>query len=159
VSFLSLSIGDYEPLQPLLRAFFDRYAARGIGVSLPSLRTETLTDDVVAEIARGRKHSFTLAPEAGSDRMRRVINKGNSEANLLKAVATAVGAGWTALKYYFMIGLPFELASDRDAIAELAQRSRAQAQALGKPLHVTVSVSSFVPKPHTPFQWEPQIGE
>ncbi len=159
VSLLSLSIGDYEPLQPLLRAFFDKYASRGIGVSLPSLRTETLTADVVEEIARGKKHSFTLAPEAGSDRMRRIVNKGNSEENLLRAVETAVKAGWSQLKYYFMIGLPFELPADRDAIVDLALRARTRAAALDKRLNVTVAVSSFVPKPHTPFQWEPQIGE
>lgn len=159
VSFLSLSIGDYEPLQPLLKAFFDKYRSENVGVSLPSLRTETLTQDVVEEIARGGKHSFTLAPEAGSDRMRRIINKGNTEASLLQAVETAVNAGWTTLKYYFMIGLPFERQADRDAIAELAFRSRARAKALNRSLTMAVAVSSFVPKPHTPFQWEPQIGE
>ncbi len=159
VSFLSLSIGDYEPLQPLLRSFFNRYDAARVGVSLPSLRTETLTQDVVNEIARGKKHSFTLAPEAGSDRMRRIINKGNTEENLMRAVDTAIAAGWSVLKYYFMIGLPYENQDDVDAIAHLGIASRERARRQGKPLEVTVSVSSFVPKPHTPFQWEPQIPE
>jgi radical SAM family uncharacterized protein/radical SAM-linked protein len=159
VSFLSLSIGDYEPLQPLLRSFFNTYDADQVGVSLPSLRTETLTQDVVNEIARGKKHSFTLAPEAGSDRMRRIINKGNTEENLMRAVDTATEAGWSVLKYYFMIGLPYEIQDDVDAIAHLGIQSRIRAARKGKPLDVTVSVSSFVPKPHTPFQWEPQIPE
>ncbi len=159
VSFLSLSIGDYEPLQPLLRTFFNTYDAERVGVSLPSLRTETLTQDVVNEIARGKKHSFTLAPEAGSDRMRRIINKGNTEENLMKAVDTALAAGWSALKYYFMIGLPYEIQDDVDAIAHLGIASRERAKRQGKKLDVAVSVSSFVPKPHTPFQWEPQIPE
>ncbi|MCC6806324.1 MAG: TIGR03960 family B12-binding radical SAM protein [Deltaproteobacteria bacterium] len=159
VSFLSLSIGDYEPLQPLLRNFFNKYDAERVGVSLPSLRTETLTQDVVNEIARGKKHSFTLAPEAGSDRMRRIINKGNTEENLLRAVDTAIAAGWTALKYYFMIGLPYEIQDDVDAIAHLGLASRERARRKGVKLDVAVSVSSFVPKPHTPFQWEPQIPE
>jgi len=159
VSFLSLSIGDYEPLQPLLRSFFNRYDAEQVGVSLPSLRTETLTQDVVNEIARGKKHSFTIAPEAGSDRMRRIINKGNTEENLMRAVDTAVTAGWSVLKYYFMIGLPYEIQDDVDAIAHLGLASRERAKAQGKPLEVTVGVSSFVPKPHTPFQWEPQVSE
>jgi radical SAM-linked protein len=125
------------------------------------MRTSGLHPAVAEHIARVRKSGFTLAPEAATDRLRRVISKGASEADLLASVRSVVGAGFTQLKLYFMIGLPTETTQDVLAIAELAQRAQAEARTISKRVQLTVSVSTFVPKPHTPFQWEaaPPLAE
>lgn len=158
LSLLSLSTGDYGCLVPLLANLVDRYQEQHVAVSLPSLRVGTLTPDVMSQIQRVRKTGFTLAPEAGSERLRRVINKGITEEDLLEAAGQAYAIGWGGIKLYFMIGLPTETRDDVAAIAELTRRVAAQGpRSLKKGPRVTASVGTFVPKPHTPFQWERQL--
>lgn len=155
VSLLSLSTGDYCQIQSLLVALMDRLTSRKIAVSLPSMRVGTLTPELMEAILRVRKTGFTLAPEAGSERLRRVINKGIQDADLLDAAENAFRLGWRLLKLYFMTGLPTETQEDRDALVALCRR----VWELAKPTRasINISISTFVPKPHTPFQWAPQI--
>lgn len=155
ISLLSLSSGDYSRIESLLTTLMDRYYARRVALALPSLRAETLTQRLIDGIRRVRKTSFTLAPEAGTQRLRDVINKGNTEAELLATTERVFAAGWKAVKLYFMLGLPGEREEDREGIAELAHRVLRTAKNRGQ---VTVSLSTFVPKPHTPFQWQRQIN-
>jgi len=159
VSLLSLSTGDYSCVAPLLTELMARYAEARVAVSLPSLRVGTLTDGLIEEIKKVRKTGFTLAPEAGSDRMRRVINKGISEDDLIAGAASIYNAGWRLIKLYFMIGLPGETVDDVAQISALARKVKDQAKAAGAGGDVNVAVSTFVPKAHTPFQWEPQISK
>ncbi len=161
VGLLSLSSGDYACLDPLLDDFIGRYEGEKIAMSLPSLRTETMSDGLAEKIGRVRKTGFTLAPEAATERMRAVINKGNRESDLLNAVESIFKNGWSVLKLYFMIGLPEERDEDVVAIAELAQRClgagrRALPKGQGSVM-INLGASTFVPKPFTPFQWEPMI--
>ncbi len=155
ISLLSLSSGDYTLIEPLLTALMDRYYARRVALALPSLRVETLTPKLIEAIRRVRKTSFTLAPEAGTQRLRDAINKGNTEEELLATTGRVFAAGWKAVKLYFMLGLPGEREEDLEGIAEMAYKALRTAQNRGQ---VTVSLSTFVPKPHTPFQWQRQIG-
>jgi radical SAM family uncharacterized protein/radical SAM-linked protein len=161
VGFLSLSSGDYGCLNPLIDDFLARWEDERVALSLPSLRTETMSPSLAERIARVRKTGFTLAPEAATDRLRAVINKGNREEDLLAAVQSVFGNGWSLLKLYFMIGLPHETDEDVEAIGHLARRCldvarRAAAGGKGSAA-INLSASTFVPKPHTPFQWEPMI--
>jgi radical SAM family uncharacterized protein/radical SAM-linked protein len=158
VSLLSLATGDYGCLTPLLKELMQRYAESKVAISFPSLRVGTLSEELVEEIKRVRKTGLTLAPEAGSERLRKVINKGISEEALLKDASAAYGAGWRLIKLYFMIGLPTETMDDIQGIVELARRVKTEGKLAGNGGEVNVSVSSFVPKAHTPFQWEPQIS-
>ena len=158
LSLLSLSTGDYSCVEPLLTELMARYAHDRIAVSLPSLRVGTLTEGLIDEIKKVRKTGFTLAPEAGSERMRRVINKGITEADLLETAFNVYRAGWRTIKLYFMIGLPGETIEDVQQIATLARQVKDQGKRSGSPGEVNVAVSNFVPKAHTPFQWEPQIS-
>ncbi len=158
VGLLSLSAGDYEPINEVLSEFFKRYKDDRIAVGMPSMRTETMTPELAAQVATVKKSGWTMAPEAGSERMRKVINKTNSEADLMNAVRATVAAGWRQLKFYFMIGLPTETDADVDAIAALGERARAEGRRIRQDCDVVVSVSTFVPKPHTSFQWEAQIS-
>ena len=157
ISLLSLSTGDYSCIGPLLQTLMQQYAASRVAVSLPSLRVGTLTPELIDEIRKVRKTGFTLAPEAGSERMRRVINKGITEADLLEGAANIFGAGWRLIKLYFMMGLPSETRDDLLAIADLARQVKQQARKVGSHGEVNVAVSTFVPKPHTPFQWQRQL--
>jgi radical SAM family uncharacterized protein/radical SAM-linked protein len=161
VGLLSLSSGDYDCLNPLLDDFLDRWEGDRIGMSLPSLRTETMNDALAKKIGRIRKTGFTLAPEAATERMRAIINKGNREENLLQAVESIFQNGWSLLKLYFMIGLPQESDDDVIGIARLAKKCLAVARrALPKgqgSVAINLGASTFVPKPFTPFQWEPMI--
>lgn len=159
VSLLSLSTGDYSCVTPLVSELMARYAEERVAVSLPSLRVGSLSDELIDEIKKVRKTGFTLAPEAGSDRMRRVINKGITEADLIAAAAAIYKAGWRLIKLYFMIGLPGETAEDVAQIATLARQVKDQAKGLATSGDVNVAVSTFVPKAHTPFQWEAQISQ
>ncbi len=161
VGLLSLSSGDYACLDPLLDDFIGRYEGEKIAMSLPSLRTETMSAGLAEKIGRIRKTGFTLAPEAATERMRAVINKGNREEDLLHAVDSIFRNGWSTLKLYFMIGLPEERDEDVVAIAQLAQKvlgaaRRAMPKGQGSAA-IHLGASTFVPKPFTPFQWEPMI--
>ncbi|MEI6824183.1 MAG: TIGR03960 family B12-binding radical SAM protein [Desulfuromonadales bacterium] len=158
ISLLSLSTGDYSCVTPLVTELMARYAEDRVAVSLPSLRVGSLSDELIDAIKKVRKTGFTLAPEAGSDRMRRVINKGISEADLISGAAAIYNAGWRLIKLYFMIGLPGETADDVAQIATLARQVKDQAKKSGGSGDVNVAVSTFVPKAHTPFQWEAQIS-
>jgi radical SAM family uncharacterized protein len=162
ISLTSLSTADYTCVQPLITSLMDEFQDNNVGVSLPSLRVDAFSVDLAKEIQKVRKTGLTFAPEAGSQRMRDVINKGVTEEDLIEAVTGAFKAGWTTIKLYFMIGLPTETMEDVAGIADLAFKVvKAGKQILKgtktrKPVKVTVSVSSFVPKAHTPFQWAPQ---
>lgn len=156
VSLLSLSTGDYSCLPELLSRLMNRFAAQRISVAMPSMRVGTLTAEMMEQIRTVRKTGFTVAPEAGTDRLRQVINKGITEEDLLATCRDAFSLGWKQVKLYFMFGLPTETDEDVVAIAELAAKAVAAASRPG--CQVTVSVATFAPKPHTPFQWERQIS-
>lgn len=158
ISLLSLSSGDYCAIEPLLGALVDRFTPQRVAVSLPSLRVDTLKPGLIAQIKRIRKTGFTLAPEAGSERLRRVINKGLTREEILAISRAVYEAGWNLLKLYFMIGLPTETPEDLEAILSLAQDiSRACTRHRKRP-NLHLGVSTFVPKAHTPFMWLPQIS-
>ncbi len=159
LALLSLSTGDYSCLGPLMTRLMDRFASEYVSVSMPSMRVGTLTPEIMDQIRRVRKTGFTVAPEAGTDRLREVINKGITEEDLLATCRDAVAMGWNLIKFYFMIGLPTETDEDVAAIAALAQKARALAgQGRGGRIQINVSVATFVPKPHTPFQWHRQLS-
>jgi radical SAM family uncharacterized protein/radical SAM-linked protein len=155
VSLLSLSTGDYSCINPLLAELMDRVVPDRIAVSLPSTRVDALDPHLLAEIKRVRKTGFTLAPEAGTQRLRDVIQKEYREDELVRAAELIFALGWRSLKLYFMLGLPTETEDDLRGIVALARRVSA---AGGHRHPVTASVSTFVPKPHTPFQWAPQVS-
>lgn len=158
VSLLSLSTGDYTAIEALMQNLMGCYADQRVAVSLPSLRVGSLTPELMSEIKKVRKTGFTLAPEAGSERLRQVINKGISETDLIDGARSAFELGWRVIKLYFMIGLPTEETADLDALVDLAARVKATARGTQGGGDVNVSVSTFVPKAHTPFQWDAQIG-
>jgi len=155
VSLLSLSAGDHPCLVELLELITSE-PGHPVAASLPSLRAETLTTRVAEQLRRVRKTGFTIAPEAGSNRLRRVINKNLADEDVLAAARQAFALGWQGIKLYFMIGLPTETEADRTAIVELAGRVRDQLGRRGRG-HIHVGISTFVPKPHTPFQWEEML--
>ncbi|MCP3887614.1 MAG: TIGR03960 family B12-binding radical SAM protein [Desulfobulbaceae bacterium] len=160
LALLSLSTGDYSCLDQALPPLMDKFAEKYISVAMPSMRVGTLTPAIMEQVKRVRKTGFTLAPEAGSERLRRVINKGITEEDLLTTCTKAFELGWRIIKCYFMIGLPTETEEDIDSIAHLVRRvmaTRDGGQGRGKK-QVNVSVGTFVPKPHTPFQWERQLS-
>lgn len=161
VSLSSLSSSDYSQIVPLLEKLTSWSKDEKVSISLPSLRVDGFTDEIMNKIKTVRKSGLTFAPEAGSQRMRDVINKNVREDELLATCTTAFEGGWTTVKLYFMIGLPTETFDDVAAIAGLGQAVvdayyRCDNRPKGKAVRVTVSASSFVPKPFTPFQWEPQ---
>ena len=155
VSLLSLSTGDYSGVNPVLKELMDRLVPERVAVSLPSTRVDALSPRILEQIRRVRKTGFTLAPEAGTQRLRDVIQKEYREEELLRAARLFADLGWRSLKLYFMIGLPSETEEDVRGIAELSARVAAAA---GGRLKVTASVSTFSPKPHTPFQWAGQLS-
>ena len=155
VSLLSLSTGDYSCINPLLRELMNRFAGLKVSVSLPSTRVDALSPHILEEIRRVRKTGFTLAPEAGSQRLRDVIQKEYKEEELVEAARMLFGLGWKSVKLYFMLGLPTETEEDLRGIVDLSRKVSA---AGNHRRQVTASVSTFVPKPHTPFQWAPQIS-
>ncbi|HUU00844.1 MAG TPA: TIGR03960 family B12-binding radical SAM protein [Myxococcota bacterium] len=157
VSFLSLSAGDHPNIQRILEEFFARHADERIAASLPSLRADTLTPGLARIIKTVRKSGFTIAPEAGSERLRAVINKNISDEDILSAADGAFAAGWRLIKLYFMVGLPTETERDRDAIVEMVSRIRRLYRSRGSGGRINVGISTFVPKTHTPFQWERMI--
>ncbi|MFW6243751.1 MAG: TIGR03936 family radical SAM-associated protein, partial [Desulfovibrionales bacterium] len=158
VSFLSLSTGDYSTLEGLFGQSLDRCRAEQISISLPSLRVGSLNPRLMAMISGIRRTGATLAPEAGSQRLRDVINKGITEEELLDHTGSLFRLGWNGVKLYFMIGLPTEREEDLRAIQELCLKVLTTAGKKSRRLQVTASISPFVPKPHTPFQWEEQLS-
>lgn len=168
LALLSLSTGDYSCLDQTLAPLMDSFVSKNISIAMPSMRVGTLTPSVMEQIKRVRKTGFTLAPEAGSERLRQVINKGITEEDLLDTCNDAFRLGWMLIKCYFMIGLPTETDEDIVAMADLVRKVlqagreghalAAQGKKRGAMPQVNVSVGTFVPKPHTPFQWQRQIG-
>ncbi|MCE5336447.1 MAG: TIGR03960 family B12-binding radical SAM protein [Desulfobacteraceae bacterium] len=157
VSLLSFSTGDYCQIQALLGALVKELEPKKVAVSFPSMRVGTLTPELMEHVQRVRKTGFTLAPEAGSERLRRMINKGIKDEDLLSAAEAAFDLGWRGIKLYFMMGLPGETEEDRASLVDLclkvwekAKKTRAS---------VNIAISTFVPKPMTPFQWSAQIGK
>lgn len=155
MSLTSLSSADYSCLSELVSDLMDNFKDTGVGISLPSLRVDSFSIDLAHKIQQVRKSGLTFAPEAGTQRLRDVINKGVTEENLEEAVTAAFKQGWTNVKLYFMIGLPTETDEDIIGIARLAQKVVNLYKAVKgrRGAKVTVSVASFVPKPHTAFQW------
>ena len=153
-SLLSLSVTDYPHIQELLSELNATLEGEQVNISLPSLRTESVSAEILKEMQKVRKSTVTIAPEAGSQRLRNLIAKRMTEADIIKAARYAVESKSRSLKLYFMLGLPTETDEDVLAIPQLVQRVLQEAKA-SKGLKVHVSVSNFVPKPHTPFQWAP----
>ena len=157
----SLSSTDYPGLLPLCDQLLDYCAPRDIGLSLPSLRADTFSMNLMDRLQRVRKGGLTFAPEAGTQRLRDAINKNLTEADLLQSVRTAFSGGWSGVKLYFMLGLPTETDEDVLGIADLARKVyqtwREVTPNKARGVRITVSTSWFVPKPHTAFQWEAQI--
>jgi radical SAM family uncharacterized protein len=159
VGLLSLSSADHSEIGPLAKQLADRYADEKVSLSLPSTRVDAFNIDLANEFSRnGRRSGLTFAPEGGSERLRRVINKMVSKDDLIRTVSTAYAQGWRQVKLYFMCGLPTETDEDVLEIAEMAHDViRAGREAAGhKDIRCTVSIGGFVPKPHTPFQWAAQ---
>ncbi len=158
ISLLSLSTGDYGCLSPLMQDLFHSYSSENIAVSFPSFRAGTLTPEIMNLIKQVRKTGFTIAPEAGSERLRAVINKNISEQEIFDTVSSAFELGWKLIKFYFMIGLPTETKEDRYAIVDLVKRIRQKLKSEGRKPNINVSIGTFIPKPHVPFQWSPQLS-
>ena len=161
ISLSSLSTSDYSSIEELVSRLIAEFKDKKIGLSLPSLRLDSFSLDVIEEIQKVRKTGLTFAPEAGSQRLRDVINKGITEENLIKSVKEAFGSGWSTVKLYFMLGLPTEDYDDILGIKDLAYKVKDEFFKLPREerkgnLKVTVSTACFVPKPFTPFQWHPQ---
>lgn len=157
ISLASLSTLDYSGVNRLVKDLVKTYGDKGIGVALPSLRVDAFSIELANEVQKVRKTTLTLAPEAGTQRLRDVINKNISEDDLIKAVEAAFGSGWNSVKLYFMLGLPSETEADLDGILELLARVRSIGNRLSRrPVEVRASLACFVPKAHTPFQWRPQ---
>ncbi|MGE3812803.1 MAG: TIGR03960 family B12-binding radical SAM protein [Candidatus Nanopelagicales bacterium] len=160
VGLLSLSSADHSEIAVVAKGLADRYEGTETGLSLPSTRVDAFNIELANELTRnGRRSGLTFAPEGGSERMRRVINKMVTEDDLIRTVATAYGNGWRQVKLYFMCGLPTETDDDVLQIAEVARRViETGRQASGtRDIRCTVSIGGFVPKPHTPFQWAAQL--
>ncbi len=157
VGLLSLSSSDYDHILDLVHGIDARFGDRHVHVSLPSLRIESFSVDLMELLGRGsRRGGFTLAPEAATERMRRIINKPVSTETVLTTAREIYRRGWRAIKLYFMIGFPTETLEDVREIARLARAVLAEGRkTLGRRAQVNVAVSTFVPKPHTPFQWVP----
>lgn len=159
ISLSSLSSGDYTGIGALVTDLIAKYQNSHVGVSLPSLRLDSFSVKLAKEIQKTRRTGLTFAPEAGTQRLRDVINKNVSDDDLYEVVKGAFEAGWYAVKLYFMIGLPTETQADLDGIIDLAHKALELGWKYvkrGRRPEVTISIASFVPKPHTPFQWERQ---
>lgn len=162
LSLTSLSTADHSQLEAVLRRLVARLEGTGTAISVPSLRVDSFTVPLARLLGDGRKSGLTFAPEAGSQRLRDAINKNITEEEIVTAVEQAFTAGWRRVKLYFMVGLPTETDDDVRAIGALVQRvftvaREATPKAERGGLRVAVSVSTFVPKAHTPFQWDGQV--
>lgn len=161
ISLSSLSTGDYSRLQELVEKLMSKYQSSKVALSLPSLRIDSFSLKLIEEVQKVRKSGLTFAPEAGTQRMRDIINKGVTEEDLIKSVGSAFETGYNGIKLYFMIGLPTETMEDIEGIADLACKvlnrfNEVPKDIKPKYLNLTVAASSFVPKAFTPFQWVPQ---
>jgi radical SAM family uncharacterized protein/radical SAM-linked protein len=157
VSFTSLSTGDYSHLHSLIRKFNRFCSGRHISVSLPSLRVGSISRDVLREIRRVRKTGFTIAPEAGTERLRKVINKDFTHEEYTETLERLFTEGWRNVKLYFMIGLPTETSSDLEGLVNMVRTASDMGRKIsGRSVNINVGISAFVPKPHTPFQWTGQ---
>jgi radical SAM family uncharacterized protein len=160
VGLLSLSSADHSEIADVAKGLADVYEGTNVSLSLPSTRVDAFNVTLANELSRnGRRTGLTFAPEGGSERMRKVINKMVTEDDLIRTVATAYGNGWRQVKLYFMCGLPTETDEDVVAIAGMARRviETGRTAAGRKDIRCTISIGGFVPKPHTPFQWAPQL--
>ncbi len=158
VSLLSLSTGDYRCIVPMMAQFLNRHACDHVALSLPSLRAGTLTPELMTMIKKVRKTGFTIAPEAGSQRLRDVINNTLTAEDIRATVEDAFDQGWKVIKLYFMIGLPTETQADLEALVDLVRQLKAVKGAGSRRPRINVSVATFIPKAHTPFQWSRQIS-
>lgn len=158
LSLISLSSSDYSQIDELARILASKYENKRINLSLPSMRTNTFSIKLAKEISRVRSSSVTLAPEAGTQRLRDVIGKNMTEEHILEGIEAAFKEGIEAVKLYFMLGLPTETEEDLLGICELSKKILAVGKSFTKRARITVNLSTFIPKPHTPFQWERQIG-
>ncbi len=158
IALLSLSSADYSHIGELVKALVERYGDRHLSISLPSLRIESFSVELADGVSRGRRTGFTFAPEAGTERLRSVINKPIPTDQMVEVAREVFVRGWRTIKLYFMIGLPGEREEDVAAIADLVRAVRTEGRRVhGRKAQVNVSVSTFVPKPHTPFQWAPLL--
>ena len=159
ISLVSLSTGDYSDFENLTNGLFEEFKEGSINISLPSLRIDAVNIELMKKAQEVRKSSLTFAPEAGTQRLRDVINKGLSEDEILNGSKMAFENGWNRVKLYFMIGLPTETTNDIEGIVRLSENIVEKYYETGKkarPVNIVVSTSCFVPKPFTPFQWEAQ---
>ena len=156
LSILSLSTSDHSEIEPLVEELMSICKDNNVSLSLPSLRLDSFSFKVLQEIQGYKKSGLTFAPEAGTQRLRNVINKSITDTDIYQAVEKAIELGWINIKLYFMVGLPTETFEDLDGIAEIAKNiTDINYRITGKRgrFNVTVSISNFVPKAHTPFQW------
>ena len=163
ISLSSLSTSDYSELKELVTFLIDNFKNKGINISLPSLRIDAFSLDVMSQVQDIRKSSLTFAPEASSQRMRNVINKGLTEEDIISGAGQAFEGGWNKVKLYFMLGLPTETEEDMEAIAVLADKVARRYYEIPKDqrngkCQITASSSFFIPKPFTPFQWAPMLN-
>lgn len=163
VSLASLSICDYSNIQNLISSLILEHEGDKVGIALPSIRVDAFSVDLIKEIQKVRKTGLTFAPEAGSQRMRDIINKGLTEERILEAAKSAFESGWSTIKLYFILGLPYETTEDAAGIGELAEKMAdvyfgIPKNVRNKGLKITVSTSILVPKPFTPFQWAPMAS-
>ena len=162
VTLLSLSTSDYRPLLQLCDGMLDYCEPRSIGLSLPSLRADNFSMEIMEKLQKVRKSGLTFAVEGGSQRLRDAINKNVSEEDLLNTCAIAFAGGWNSVKLYYMLGLPTETDEDIKGIAEMANLVlhswRENSKNKNRGVKITISTSCFIPKPHSPFQWEQQIS-
>ncbi len=158
MSLLSLSTGDYGCIMELMEDLMQRHASDHLAVSLPSLRAGTLTPELMKLIKQVRKTGFTIAPEAGSQRLRDVINKNITEDEIRQTVRDAVKLGWRVIKLYFMVGLPTETEKDLEALVRLVTALQQFRSPRKERIKINVGAATFIPKPHTPFQWACQIS-
>jgi len=165
ISLTSLSTVDHSQIEPLVKELTQKYEGRKISISLSSLRVDKFSVELAKEVQKVRKTGLTFAPEAGTKRLRNVINKGVSESNLYEAVEAAFNEGWSTVKLYFMIGLPTERKEDLEGIISMVnnvlqkgKEIRKQNKKKMRPIRINVSISTFIPKASTPFQWEPMVN-
>jgi len=162
VTLSSLSTSDYPELMRLCDGLMDFCESRSMSLSLPSLRADNFSMDIMKRVQKVRKSGLTFAPEAGSQRLRNAINKNVDEEDLIRTCRVAFEGGWNNLKLYFMLGLPTETDEDVVAISEMANKVlhcwRQHSNNKNRGVRITISTSCFIPKPHTPFQWEPQVS-